>query len=145
MLLTIPFFCVACGTYQLAGEIKDPSRRTTQEQQTDVLICKDKAHTSANSTEQQVKGALLSATIVGLPIAYSSEKAKSREVFAECMTERGYAVAPAEEVKPKQDEEVSTSKPDEANRLEKIKALRERGLISEDEYNEKKKEILSNM
>ena len=38
---------------------------------------------------------LLGLTIVGAPVAFEMEKSKQREVFTNCMQERGYAITPA--------------------------------------------------
>lgn len=57
-----------------------------------ILTCKDKAATEAN-TDARVAGSFVAGlTIIGAPIAIAEERRKQREVFAACMTERGYRV-----------------------------------------------------
>lgn len=51
----------------------------------------------------------------------------------------------ARDIAPEKVQATSAPTRDEAAQLEKLKSLRERGLISEDEYNTKKKEILDKM
>jgi hypothetical protein len=82
-----------CGTYQLAGSIQAIGK-SAEQQQLDTLTCKDQARLAANTADRQVGAFLLGMTIVGTPVAFELEKAKQREVFASCMTARGYAVTP---------------------------------------------------
>jgi hypothetical protein len=59
-----------------------------------ILYCKDRAKTEA-STDARVAGSFIAGlTVVGAPIAIAEERRKQREVFAQCMSERGYTVVP---------------------------------------------------
>ncbi len=93
-LLLAPLLLVTCGTYAL-GKIRPQEGKTPDQQQLDILTCKDQAGTTANSAGRQTADFFLGLTIVGAPIAIQREKNKEREVFAECMRARGYVVTPA--------------------------------------------------
>jgi len=175
-IFAAPLLCVGCGTFQLANGIYPPAGKSHDQQQTDILVCKDEAKLAANTTERQTGAFLLGMTIVGAPVAFEMEKSKQREVFSQCLTARGYRVTvpddgqkknetfskgvyqPAAETIEitKKDSTVSAPKTvlvpssvssprDDATQLEKLKGLKDRGVITEEEYNEKKKEILGRM
>lgn len=190
-----------CGNFQLASNVQQAGK-TQQQVQLDTLSCKDEANLAANTADRQIGAFLLGMTIVGTPIAFEMEKAKKREVFASCMTARGYLVTPPNDsanqsrdatkiggqasvatpaafapapapaappappvatfappvvvpapaaspvvapapaatiAKPVQ---VTTSAKDEFAQLEKLKGLKEKGLITDEEFAAKKKEIL---
>lgn len=97
--LTLAFWPVpilsGCGTFNL-GNVRAQSGKTAEQQQLDTLTCKDQANLAANSAGRQTGDFLLGLTIVGTPVAIEREKAKEREVFAECMTKLGYVVTPAD-------------------------------------------------
>lgn len=93
-LLTIPLLCTACGTFNL-GNVHQQAGKSKEQQQLDTLTCKDQARLAANSSERQAGAFLLGLTIVGAPVAFEMEKSKQREVFTNCMQERGYAITPA--------------------------------------------------
>ena len=122
-------------------------------------FCKDQAKLAANTTGRQTGAFLLGMTIIGAPVAFELEKAKQREVFAQCMTARGYTVMPVEgqqkqaaaaqrpvvlatDIGAKKNEDTGLSVKDDAAQLEKLKVLKDRALITEEEYNRKKNEIL---
>ena len=80
-----------CGSFQL-GIVHSAGGQTVQQRDADMLVCKDRAKNEAN-TDARVAGSFLAGlTIIGAPIAIEAEKSKQREVFAQCMTERGYRV-----------------------------------------------------
>lgn len=80
-----------CGTYPL-GTSYPQSGQTRAETDMNILVCKDRAQTEAN-TDARVAGSFVAGlTIIGAPIAIIEERRKQREVFAQCMTERGYRV-----------------------------------------------------
>jgi hypothetical protein len=93
-LLAASVLCVACGTFPLSGGIYPPPGKSSDQQQIDVLACQDQAHLAINSAGRQVGDFLLGATLIGAPIAYELDKSKGREVYAQCMTARGYRVMP---------------------------------------------------
>ena len=95
LVLLLAFGVAACGTYTL-GNVHPQSGKTTDQQQLDTLTCKDQANLAANTAGRQTGDFLLGLTIVGAPVAFEREKAKEREVFADCMTARGYVVTPAD-------------------------------------------------
>ena len=140
--------------------------------QIDNLTCKDQAKLAANTAERQAGAFALGFTIVGAPLAFELEKAKQREVYKSCMEARGYrvlppndgptpatasspatpAAAPAQPVRQAPPAEPSggpapTAAPmrDEATQLQKLRELRDKGLITEDEYQKKRKEILERL
>lgn len=154
LILILPFFLVACGgTFQLAGGIGAPYGKTADQQQNDILFCKDQAHNEAGSNGQQAKAFMMGLTIIGAPIAIEQDKNLQREVFARCMTAKGYTIAPVETKKAEASQQAqsttqapaSNSKQDDAAQLEKIKNLRDRGLITSEEYDQKRKQILDKM
>ena len=83
-----------CGTFPLSGGTSPPSGKTADQHQLDILVCQDQAKLSANTAARQTGAFLLGLTIIGTPVAFELEKAKQREVFAQCMTARGYTVTP---------------------------------------------------
>jgi hypothetical protein len=83
-----------CGSFVL-GHVQRPISMTAEQQQLDTLLCKDRAKNEAN-TDARVAGSFLAGlTIVGAPVAIAAEREKQREVFAKCMTDKGYLVRPA--------------------------------------------------
>lgn len=171
-LLSLLLF--ACGTFQLASGIHPPAGKTKDQQQVDMLICKDQAKLAANTPAKQTGAFLLGATIIGAPVAYEMEKSTQRKVFAECMTKRGYIVDPprkstasqrptknkhitaaqdssnnnavvSSELKTTSSSGEGTQKQDDFIKLEKLKKLKDSGIITKEEYSRKKKEILDRM
>jgi len=153
LIFLLPLFLVACGgSFPLAGGIDAPYGKTADQQQNDILYCKDQAHNEAGSNGQQAKAFLMGLTIIGAPIAIEQDKSLQREVFARCMTAKGYAIAPVQAKKAEPLQQIqptqaiaSDSKQDDAAQLEKIKNLRDRGLITSEEYDQKRKVILDKM
>ena len=145
-ILVLPLVVAACGTFPL-GTTYAPADTTRQQHQLDVLICQDQAKLAANTTARQTGAFLLGMTIVGAPVAYELDKAKQREVFAQCMTARGYTVVPVDGTQKQVSKKVETPalKADDVAQLEKLKSLQDRALITEEEYNRKKGEILDRM
>lgn len=166
-----------CGTFPLAGGIHPPPGKSGQEQQTDILVCKDRARNEANTTERQAGAFALGLTLVGAPLAFELEKKKQREVFADCMSAKGYRVlpvrddtteipphantTPAPNITPPLPQPASQPQPmvpaqaassAEANaprdvtaQLEKLRDLRARDLITEEEYQAKRRSILDRL
>jgi hypothetical protein len=85
----------ACGTFNL-GNVRPQSGRTAEQQQLDTFTCKDQASLAVNSAGRPTGDFLLGMTIVGVPVAYEMDKAKQRQVFADCMQARGYMVTLAD-------------------------------------------------
>lgn len=85
--------CASLGacTFQL-GIVRPQASRNADQQQLDTLACKDQANLAASSTGRQTGNFLLGLTIIGTPLAYHLDKVKQRQVFADCMHERGYTV-----------------------------------------------------
>jgi hypothetical protein len=101
IVLALLFACglTACGTFNL-GNVRPQVGKTAEQQQLDTLTCKDQANLAVNSTGRQTGDFLLGMTIVGAPVAYEMDKAKERQVFADCMNARGYVVTPADGAAP---------------------------------------------
>lgn len=76
------------------GTVRSPSGKTADQQQSDILYCKDQAHLAVSSTGRQTGDFLLGVTIVGAPVAYELDKSKQREVYGTCMRAKGYTVIP---------------------------------------------------
>jgi len=93
--LLAALLCAGCGTFQLASSVTPPEGKSKEQQQLDNLTCKDRAKLEANTTGRQTGAFVLGMTIVGAPVAFEMEKAKQREVFADCMQAMGYRVVPA--------------------------------------------------
>lgn len=182
LLLIIPLALGGCGTFELASGIHPPSQKTSEQQQTDILVCKDRARNEANTDGRRAGAYLLGLTIIGTPLAYELERAKQREVFSDCMTALGYRVDPVssanttqksvQQAPPREAESrpvtrivepqvtapapsiapafsaaavASTPLRDEAAQLEKLNQLRDKGLVTEVEYNAKRKSILDRL
>lgn len=96
LVTTVALLCTACGSFPLGTSY--PLRGQSQTQvDTDILFCKDRAKNEAN-TDARVAGSFIAGlTIVGAPIAIAEERRKTREVYAECMAERGYRVVPPDD------------------------------------------------
>jgi hypothetical protein len=146
-ILVLPLVVAACGTFQLSKNTIAPAGKTADQHQMDILVCKDQAKLAANTTGRQTGAFLLGMTVIGAPVAFEMEKAKQREVFAECMTARGYTVVPVDGTQKQVSKQVETPalKADDVAQLEKLKSLQDRALITEEEYNRKKNEILDRM
>ena len=159
-ILVLPLVVAACGTFPLSGGTSPPAGKSADQHQLDILVCQDQAKLAANTAARQTGAFLLGLTIIGTPVAFELEKAKSREVFAQCMTARGYTVQPLEAQKQaaatkppvvpapvvaKKDVDTPAPKADDVAQLEKLKSLQNRSLITEEEYNRKKNEILDRM
>jgi hypothetical protein len=95
LLALLTFGVAACGTFNL-GNVRPQTGKTAEQQQLDTLTCKDQANLAANSAGRQTGDFLLGLTIVGVPVAYEMDKAKQRQVFADCMQARGYVVTAAD-------------------------------------------------
>jgi hypothetical protein len=89
--LLVTFGVAACGTFNL-GNVHPQPNKTADQQQLDTLSCKDQATLAVSSAGRQTGDFLLGLTIVGTPVAYEMDKAKQRQVFADCMQARGYSV-----------------------------------------------------
>lgn len=86
--------CVAlagCGSYPL-GTAYPTNGQTQTEMDTALIVCKNQAEAASNTTERNVKGALLRATLIGAPVAVQTERYVARQEFAKCMTARGFTV-----------------------------------------------------
>jgi hypothetical protein len=91
LLLLLACSITGCGTFTL-GNVRPQAGKSAEQQQLDTLTCKDQANLAANSAGRQTGDFLLGLTIVGAPVAYEMDKAKQRQVFADCMHARGYVV-----------------------------------------------------
>ena len=100
-LILMTALLVSGCTFQLGkASMPYPPGATDQDKQAirdklqaDIAECKD-------WTKNQVDGAwfgqfLLGATVVGLPAGYEWEKNRKRDLYADCMTQRGYTVTKA--------------------------------------------------
>lgn len=83
----------ACGSFPL-GTSYPQQGQTRAETEQNILFCKDKARTEVDTTGRQIGSFLAGMTIIGAPIAIADERRAQREIFAACMTERGYKVEP---------------------------------------------------
>ena len=98
-ILAIPVITlVGCGSFPLGMAYAPPGVPKAQLEM-DVLVCQDRAKNEANTSERQVGSFLAGMTIIGAPIAIEAEKAKQREVFKQCMENRGYRVEPPKEAR----------------------------------------------
>jgi hypothetical protein len=80
-LLSLCLLTVACGTYNL-GNVRSQPNRTADQQQLDMLTCKDQATLAVNSAGHQTADFFLGLTVVGAPVAYANDKARER---AQCL------------------------------------------------------------
>ena len=146
-ILVLPFVVTACGTFPLSKNTIAPAGKTADQHQLDTLVCQDQAKLAVSTAGRQAGNFLLGMTIIGTPVAFELDKAKQREVFAQCMTARGYTVVPVDGTQKQVAKKVETPalKADDVAQLEKLKGLQDRALITEEEYNRKKNEILDRM
>lgn len=93
-LLLIAPTIAGCGNFQLASDIRQPGK-SAEQMNLDILLCKDQSNLATNTVGWQVGQFVAGATLVGIPVALDMEKQKKREVFAQCMTAKGYALTPA--------------------------------------------------
>lgn len=173
--VALSFLCVGCGTFQLSSGAIPLSSKSQDQIQLDILSCKDQAKLEANTAGRQAGAFLLGFTIVGAPLAYEIEKSKQREVYKSCMEARGYRVLPPNDgaeasATPKTNPPAAplpspTTEParpvaattpsaqmlsaapgrDEAAQLQKLKELSDKGLITGEEYETKRKEVLDRL
>jgi hypothetical protein len=92
-IIALSILLAGCGSFQLGTSYPAQGQTRAQLEQ-DILVCKDRASTEANTTGRQVGAFLAGLTIVGAPVAIADDRRKQREVFSACMTERGYRVEP---------------------------------------------------
>lgn len=83
----------ACGTFPLGTSYPLQGQTRAQTDQS-IAECQLRAHEEANSPSRVAGSFVAGATLVGAPVAVAEERRKQREVFAQCMTERGYRVVP---------------------------------------------------
>ena len=94
LLLTIVTLVLAgCGTVPL-GTAYAQQGQSVRERDQDILYCKDWAKTQTDTTERTVGSFLAGLTIIGAPFAIASANDRMRELYAQCMSERGYHVDP---------------------------------------------------
>lgn len=170
----LALLCTGCGTFPLASAVYPLTVKSQQQQQLDNLACKDQAKLEANTAERQAGAFALGFTIVGLPLAYELERSKQREVYKSCMEARGYRVvppndgptttatstnaptpparpaaplapAPSPVATPSPQAPSPSASRDEVTQLQKLKELRDRGLITDEEYEKKRKDILDRL
>jgi hypothetical protein len=70
--------------------------KSDDQQLRDVLVCKNRVETEMAKCDFRclMGAAFIGLTVVGLPFSIAADRAKERKIFAECMTEFGYAVLP---------------------------------------------------
>lgn len=88
--------CVAlagCGSFPL-GHYQGQQGQTRAQADQDVLYCKDWAKTETDTNARVAASFLAGLTIIGAPLAIHSAQERQRELWAQCMTERGYKVDP---------------------------------------------------
>lgn len=83
-----------CATTFDLGKVHAQQGRTADQQQLDILTCKDQAHVAASGSGDYAKGFLLGLTVVGTPVALKMDRDKQRKMFGECMHAKGYDVTP---------------------------------------------------
>ena len=90
-IVCLSMLALAGCAYPL-GTVHPEQGQTVRERDQDMLYCKDSASTGANSAGAVVGSFLAGLTIIGGPVAISMVRDKERELFANCMAERGYRV-----------------------------------------------------
>lgn len=92
ILLTVVLLS-GCGSFPL-GNYQGLQGQTRSQADQDLLFCE---HWSKNETDTSTRVAasfVAGMTIVGAPIAIHSARERQRELWRQCMTDRGYAVTP---------------------------------------------------
>lgn len=90
------FVLSSCGTFTLA-RVQAPPGTTAEQQQSDILYCKDQAALAVSTAGRQTEDFLLGATLIGAPFAYEHDKATQRDVFANCMQSKSYTIVAGSE------------------------------------------------
>jgi hypothetical protein len=80
-----------CGSFPL-GTVYPEKGQTQRELDTDLLFCRDWAKNETNTSTRIAGSFLAGLTIIGTPIAIQSAHDRQRELFAQCMAQRGYRV-----------------------------------------------------
>lgn len=92
-LILVCLGLAGCGSFPL-GTAYAQQGQTRAQLDADILFCKDKARTEADTSARQVGNFIAGLTLVGIPVAVADERRVQREIYAQCMTERGYRVVP---------------------------------------------------
>lgn len=82
-----------CGSFPL-GTVYSIRGQSDGQREADVLYCKDWSHDKTETSERAVGSFLAGLTVIGAPVAISLAQERNRELFAQCLRERGYRVVP---------------------------------------------------
>ena len=94
IVFLLPLFLVACGeTFPLFGAVEAPHGTSSNQQKNDIAFCKGQAVAQASNNGEQAEAFLFGSS------ARKKEKALERNVFSECMTDKGYTVIPVQTAK----------------------------------------------
>jgi hypothetical protein len=93
-LVGVVLASMASCTVPLASGVQPLTARTRDQQELDVLACKDKTQLEAHDTGRQVGYFFLGMTLIGWPVAVAMDRSLQQRVFKECMESRGYKVLP---------------------------------------------------
>jgi hypothetical protein len=89
IVFLLPLFLVACGgTFPLFGAVEAPHGTSAHQQKSDIANCKSQAVDQASNNGEEAEAFLFGSS------ARKKEQALERNVFSECMTNKGYTVIP---------------------------------------------------
>jgi hypothetical protein len=163
LLIATSFFATSGCTFKLSSGAIPTMPKSKEQIEIDTLACQNEAHILANKTGRQVGYFFLGLTIIGIPIALSMDRSYQRNIYKSCMEARNYQVipvnmpppgannalkAPAASTPPaptkieSQTQDSNQTQKDAAEQLRTIKELHKKGLITTEEYEKKRKEIL---
>lgn len=94
ILFLLPLFLVACGgTFPLFGAVEAPNGTSANQQKNDIAFCKGQAVEQASNNGERAEAFLLGSS------ARKKDETLQRNIFAECMTAKGYTVTPVQTAK----------------------------------------------
>ena len=94
IVFLLPLLLVACGgTFPLFGAVEAPHGTSVNQQKNDIANCKSQAVDQASNNGEQAEAFLFGSA------ARKKEQTLERNVFSECMTNKGYTVIPVQAAK----------------------------------------------
>ena len=94
IVFLLPLLLVACGgTFPLFGAVEAPHDASANQQKNDIANCTNQAADQASNNGEQVEAFLFGSS------ARKKEESLERNVFSECMTNKGYTVIPVQTAK----------------------------------------------
>ncbi len=94
LIFLLPLCLVACGgAFPLYGAVEAPHGTSANQQQNDISYCKGQALDQASNNGERAEAFLFGSA------ALEKDQTLQRNIFAECMTAKGYTVTPVQAAK----------------------------------------------